>query len=83
MPSGKVTDPSKANINIAVVKRWIPNKNCNYNGFAYDTGEGFTPILNIDDDGDGNPDRNIDDDGDGIPDRNGDALRFVQLHHVH
>lgn len=66
----------KANINIAIIKRWIPNKDCVYNGFAYDTGEGFTPYLNIDDDGDGKPDRNIDDDGDGIPDRNIDQDWF-------
>ncbi len=66
----------KADLNIAIIKRWIPNKNCSYKGFDYDTGEGFTPILNIDTDGDGKPDRNVDTDGDGIPDLNVDADWF-------
>ncbi len=66
----------KADLNIAQVKRWIPKKDCVVNDFAYDTGDGFTPYLNIDDDGDGKPDRNIDDNGDGIPDRNIDEDWF-------
>lgn len=66
----------KADLNIAIVDRWVPNKDCKYNDFAYDTAEGFIPILNVDDDGDGEPDRNIDDNGDGIPDRNIDPDWF-------
>ncbi len=66
----------KADLNIAIIKRWIPKKDCVVNGFAYDTSDGFTPYLNVDDDGDGKPDRNIDDNGDGIPDRNIDEDWF-------
>ena len=66
----------KADLNIAIVDRWVPNKDCKYNDFSYDTAEGFIPILNVDDDGDGEPDRNIDDNGDGIPDRNIDPDWF-------
>ena len=38
------------------------------NGFTYDTMTGIQPYLNIDDDGDGKPDRNIDANGNGIID---------------
>jgi len=66
------TGDGKADVNIAIIKRWVPNQNYVYQGFHYDTGSGFVPYLNIDENGDGIADRNIDEDGDGIADRNTD-----------
>lgn len=61
-------DDGKANLNIAFLQQWIPEKVVTINGFTYDTMTGIQPYLNIDDDGDGKPDRNIDANGNGIID---------------
>ena len=61
-------EDGKADINIADIKEWKPEKVVTINGITYDTMEGIKPYLNIDEDGDGIPDRNIDADGNGIID---------------
>jgi len=52
---------------------WNPNKDYNYQNFAYDSIGEHRPILNIDTDKDGSPDVNVDIDGDGEPDINIDV----------
>lgn len=63
-------------LNIKKLAKWTPNKDCDFNGFKYDTMGDLEPDLNIDSDGDGKPDRNVDTDGDGIPDVNVDEDWF-------
>ncbi|MCI8851008.1 MAG: hypothetical protein HFE82_05660, partial [Erysipelotrichaceae bacterium] len=63
-------DDGKADLNILKLKAWKPNKVVTVNGFTYGTMTGLKPYLNIDVDGDGEPDYNIDTNGDGIPDKN-------------
>lgn len=61
-------EDGKVDINIVNIKEWKPEKVVTINGITYDTMGGIKPYLNIDEDGDGIPDRNIDADGNGIID---------------